>query len=116
MSNENPQERPNYILHYRAQFRDDWLESDYLFNAPDDNLAREMSSSFVIEHNERDRQEIDQGKKSWQDWCKYELLKLERIEYVIEEVEKRRRVSLQGDVTSRVRSGSPVELSELTNL
>ena len=116
MSNEKAQERPNYILYYRAQFSDDWLDSDYRFNAFDDYHARKMASSFVVEHNEKDRQEIDDDKKSWQDWCRYEPLKLERIAYVMKEVEERSRVSLQGDVTSRVKSGAPIELSELINL
>ncbi|MBI2110153.1 hypothetical protein HYT51_00010 [Candidatus Woesearchaeota archaeon] len=113
----NPQEeKPNYVLRFRARVRDDWLDNEYRFNAPDDDRSREMALSFIEEKNERDRQEIYSGKKSGRDWCIYEPLKLERITYSIREVAERTPISLQGDVASRVKNGEPIELSELTNL
>ena len=75
-----------------------------------------MALHFVEEHNSRDRKEIDDKKKSWQDWCCYKPLRLERIAYVMKEVEEITTVSLQGDVASRVRSGALIELSELADL
>lgn len=116
MNSETEKERSNYSLHYRAQFRDDWIKGEYKFNALDDNRAREVALSFVNEHNERDSQEIKDQKKSGQDWCKYKSLKLEKIAYVIKEVEERTVISLEGDVASRVKRGSLVELTELGNL
>lgn len=80
---------PNYVLHYSAKFKDDSLDLEYRFHAPDDTKAREIALNFVEERNRRNRQEVDEGKKSFQDSCFYESLGLDRISYVLKEVEMR---------------------------
>lgn len=116
MNKETEKQKPNYALHYGAEFRDDWIDGEHCFNALNDGKACEIALSFVEEHNKKDRKEIDERRKSLQDWCYYIPLRLERIAYVIKEVEERTQISLEGDVTSRARSGAPIELTELINL
>ena len=93
---------PDYILHYKAEFIDDWMYLKYNFNERNDYKACESALTFIKENNDEDRQEIDNGEKSWQDYCIYKPLRLERI-------------SIQGYAYSiwNVRKSSPIELTEL---
>jgi len=113
MNPKSPLERPNYVLYYKAECRDDWSHNDYRFHAQDDNRAHRIASLYIEERNHRDREEIDTGKKSGQDWCQFIPLKLEKLTYVVKEVEERTSVSLRRDAVSRTGSGETVELSEL---
>ena len=116
MSADNQQERPIYRLQYKVEARDDYVNSEKSFFAKDDNDARQKALSFIEKLNAEDRKMIKAVEKSSCDYVIYKPLKLERVAYVMKEVEETTRVSLQGDIASRVRSGTPVELSELANL
>ena len=88
--------------------RDDWGDVNYDFTASSDDEARETALEFLEKCNEDDRKSIEEGEKSWQDYCRYEPLRLETSSGA--------RVPLHGDTTSRLESGSPIELTELVNL
>ena len=116
MDQKTTKEKPNYVLHYNAKCRDDNINCDYHFNASDDDKARETALHFIEEHDRSDKQAIDSREKSWQDLIIHVPLKLERIAYVMREFEERTEVSLEGDVTSRLRNDGIVELSDLAHL
>ncbi len=102
--------KPNYELYYKIELKDDWIKDGYRFYASDDGKAREMALSFVEECN---RQALG---KSGYDWFQYKPLRLERIAYVMKEVEEKTRIPLDGDIASRIRNGGIINLLELADL
>lgn len=82
-------EKPKYKLLFRIRSRRCWTDFEHCFNASDDNEAREAASSLIKRHNSEDKEAIKSGRKDLQDWNYYVPVKLERLSYVVKEVEER---------------------------
>jgi hypothetical protein len=106
-------QKPNYELKYFIRCREDSWSNTHRFNASDDAEAARMAISFVENLNTANEEERKSGKREWRDWTEYKALGLERIKYVIKEVEEKTHVPLKTGVAARLGRGEPVELTEL---
>lgn len=117
MDSTNSQERPNYRLHYKTDlYKDrDWFHDKHDFYAPSDGVARQTAKEFLDKCSKKNKELTNDPNSCY---CKatYRPLRLERLVYVIKEVEETTPIPLDGDVASRVRSNSAIELFELSHL
>ena len=105
MSADNQQERPNYRLHAKVEVWDhgdsDSSVCNIDFYASNDDSACKRAIEIK---QEAERDNAERYKRSPETTFRgYQMtpLKLERISYVIKEVEETIRVSLQGDARDR---------------
>lgn len=120
MSAENQQERPNYRIHFKIKVWDwgcsDWHVSKRDFHASNDDSAHKRVLE-IKEENERENKECYERNPN-SHFRGYELtpLKLERISYVIKEVEEITPVPMQNDALHRASRGEIVDLADLANM
>ena len=88
MGADNQQGRTNYRLEYFAVFRDDSLKLHRDFYASNDDEAKNRASEILCELQCKEDADVESGKTSWVDKAYYKSSGIEKLEYVVKEVEQ----------------------------